>query len=305
MSFPRSPPPPPLHLLIIGAGLSGLAASISTSLSGHAVTILEASPRLHEIGAGLQLTPNGTRLLFKWGVADDLAPKAAASATLCIRRFDGRILARRQDYQGGYGSPLWCLHRVDLQRALARRAEALGVRLRLGCKVVDVGFDDATVVLESGEVVKGDLVLAADGLWSAARSLFLGKPTMPEPTGDLAYRILLQAEDIEDPELRQWVTKPGMNVWIGPAMHIVAYSICGGSMYNMVLLVPDDLPEDTAKGQGDIGEMRKLFENWDPMFVHDIPSSGPKRQSAEMFHIDLTDSYQTLKRLANGACIMV
>ena len=285
MPLTPSPPPlaqtPPLHLLIIGAGLSGLAASISTALSGHFVTIFESSPNLHEIGAGLQLTPNGTQLLSKWGIADDLGPKATAPSTMCIRRFDGRVLARRQDYhQGGYGSPMWCLHRVDLQLALARRAEALGVVLRLGCKVTGVGFEDATVVLESGERVKGDLVLAADGLWSAARSLFLGQPTMPKPTGDLAYRILLRAEDIADEELRAWVTKPGLNIWIGPGMHIVAYSIQGGSMYNMVLLVPDDLPKDTAKGQGDIWEMQRLFENWDPMFVHDISYSGPELPSA-------------------------
>lgn len=273
----ESPVPKPsnaLHVLIIGAGLCGLAAAISTSLSGHKVTILEAASQLHEVGAGLQLTPNGTRLLHRWNIAKDLALKAAAPSTISIRRFDGKLLAHRNDYQqeieNRYGSPIWCLHRVDLQKSLADKATSLGAELRFGSRVKKIEFQNAAVTLESGEKVIGDVVLAADGLWSTSRIQFQNEPVMPKPTGDLAYRILLQADDIADPYLRSWVTKPGINIWIGPSMHIVAYSLLAGSMYNLVLLVPDDLPSDISKGQGDTGEIRKLFEQWDPMYVHNI-----------------------------------
>lgn len=148
---------------------------------------------------------------------------------------------------------------------MGARAVELGVNLRLGTRVADVDFDAAAVVLESGERVQGDVVLAADGLWSGTRSKFMGRAVPPKPTGDLAYRILLDAGEIEDPELREWITEPAIHIWIGPETHAVGYSIQGGRMYNMVLLVPDDLPEEVARQKGDLEEMRRLFVGWDPV----------------------------------------
>ena len=259
----------PHHLIIIGAGLCGLAASISTALEGNRVTLFESASQLHEVGAGLQLSPNGTRLLRRWNVDADLARKAASPDTLTIRRFDGKILARRDGYQaeiqGKYESPIWCLHRVDLQKALAKKAEDLGVEMNFGSRISNVDFDKTSILLENGITVQGDAILAADGLWSAARNLLLDKPLNPIPTGDLAYRIVLNADDIPETDLREWITKPGINIWIGPGMHIVGYSLLAGMTYNLVLLVPDDLPENNAKAAGNVKEMRKLFESWDPM----------------------------------------
>lgn len=187
-----------------------------------------------------------------------------------ILRFDGRILALRSNYQDEiekrYGSPIWCLHRVDLQKAMAERALELGVDLRLGTRIKDVDFDHATVITEVGDRFKGDLVLAADGLWSSTRNLLMGKTLLPKPTGDLAYRILLQLDKISEPDLLEWISNPAIRIWIGPKTHAVGYSIQAGKLYNLVLLVPDDLPKDVAKQKGDLGEMRKLFEGWDTMY---------------------------------------
>lgn len=261
----------PLHLLVVGAGLCGLAAAISTALEGCRVTVFEAAPRLHETGAGVQITPNGSRLLRKWGVFEELAVNAAVPSTLAIHRFDGKILAQSSNHQElierSYGSPHWCLYRVDLQKVMGKRALELGVSLRLGARVKNLDFDNATVVLLDGEKIKGDVVLAADGLWSSTRSLYMGKPMPPKPTGDLAYRILLKADDIPDQELRAMITTPALNIWIGPNMHAVGYSICAGRTYNMVLLVPDDLPQHIVRQTANVEEMRILFEGWDPMYV--------------------------------------
>lgn len=261
-----------LHLIVIGAGLAGLAAAISTRLEGHRVTILEKSPELQEVGAGLQITPSASRLFRRWGVFEQLEDCAAVPMTLSVRRFDGgKVLAHEKLFQekivSRYGSPFWDVHRADLQRVLVARAKALGIELRLSAEVVDIHFTAAEVRLPGGEKVHGDLVLAADGLWSRSRSLFSGRQITRKPTGDLAYRILLELDDIRDPELRTWVSEPRVTLWAGPYSHAVGYSVRKGRAFNLVLLCADDLPEDVSVAKGNVEEMRKLFEDWDPMWA--------------------------------------
>ncbi|KAJ5799241.1 FAD binding domain protein [Penicillium psychrosexuale] len=257
-----------LHLVIIGAGLAGLAASIATSLEGHCVTVLEKVPQLQEVGAGLQVTPNATRLLKRWGLFDELQRRAAAPSSLTVRRYDGSlVLAQEQRFQekiqNDYDAPFWDLHRADLQTALVGRAIELGVEIRLDSEVVDIDFSTATVTLKGGELVCGDILLAADGLWSRSRNLFMQKPILPSPTGDLAWRIILNLEDLKDPELVQWVSKPTVNFWIGPYSHAVGYSVKGGKQFNLVLLSPDDLEKDSSRAEGDLDEMKNLFAGVD------------------------------------------
>ncbi|KAI2469618.1 FAD binding domain protein [Annulohypoxylon bovei var. microspora] len=229
-----------LHLIVVGAGLAGLAAAISTRLEGHRVTVLEKVSKLEEIGAGLQVTPNASRLFHHWGVYDELGSKAAIPSYLAVRRYDGtQMLSYEEHFQKKvlerYNAPFWDVHRADLQEAL------------------------------DGQTVQGDLILGADGLWSRTRSFLLGRQLTPKPTGDLAYRIILNLEDIEDPELRDLVSKPSVNLWIGPESHVVGYSLRQGKTYNLVLLRPDDLPEDVSRAAANVDEMRKLFESWDPI----------------------------------------
>ncbi|KAF2870628.1 FAD binding domain-containing protein [Massariosphaeria phaeospora] len=267
-----------LSIVIVGAGLSGLAASIQCALSGHAVTVLESARELAEIGAGLQLTPNATRLLHTWGVYQNI--KAPCEPTTCtVYNYKGKILAHEDGFSENmrrkYGAPFSSCYRVDLQQALVKRAKGLGVQVVLNAKVTSInsevehrdGVTSARVYLENGRTHDADLVVGADGLWSRCRSVLLRRKDAPLPTGDLAFRILLNINQIEDPKLRKLVEEPGVRFWIGPDAHVVAYSLRGGTMYNVVLLVPDDLPESVARQEGSLQEMKQLFDGWDPVLT--------------------------------------
>lgn len=151
---------------------------------------------------------------------------------------------------------------------MAARCSELGVVLRLNSKAVHVDFVDAEVEIEGGEWVKGDVILCTDGLWSATRSQFLGRPSRAVLTGDLAYRIVINTDDITGPhetELKDFIQSRQVNFWVGPKTHVVAYTMRAEKVYNIVLLCPDNLPENVSKTEGDLTEMKALFEGWDPI----------------------------------------
>ncbi|KAF6845353.1 FAD binding domain protein [Colletotrichum musicola] len=269
----------PIHVVIIGAGLAGLATALATKLANpsHRVTILETVKELQEIGAGLQLTPNATRLLEAWGLKPTLGPLATLPLTLSVHRYDGtRLLAHepqlQQTIQSRYGHPFWGLHRVELQRALVDRCEALGVDLRLSSRVRSVDFGRAETTIEHDDssisTVAGDLVVCADGMWSTTRAQFLGRPSPPALTGDLAFRIAIPIDSLKGPhrdELETFIKSETVHFWIGPESHGVSYTVKQGRVLNLGLLSPDNLPEGSTKVAGDVEEMRSLFSSWDPL----------------------------------------
>jgi salicylate hydroxylase len=205
-------------------------------------------------------------------LADSLWASACIPNKLNIHRYsNGELLYSEQGYgqkmQEAYGSPFLDIHRADLQLALVEKAKSLGVDFRLGEKVIDVDLERSLVASESGRQFQGDLVVGADGLWSRCREIFLKKSDKPNPTGDLAYRIILNSKDIPDDDLREIVTNPSVNFWFGPGGHVVSYSVRSKDMLNIGFMYPDDLPPDVSRKESSMEEMRALFKSWDPTFV--------------------------------------
>ncbi|KAL2818409.1 FAD binding domain protein [Aspergillus cavernicola] len=260
-----------LHIIIVGAGLSGLATAISCAQTGHTVEVIEQAQELAEVGAGLQVTPNASRLFKHWGLPDSIWHSVVEPKTLTVHRYTGAVLAHDDTFdthiRARYVAPFVDVHRVDLQQALYARATDLGVRIHLSERLKTLEESPAMVTTESGNQYRGDLIVAADGLWSRCRECLVGRKDDPLPTGDLAYRVVLEVDQIADPKLRAWVQNPQVHFWVGPGAHVVSYSMRRGDMINIVLLVPDNLPPGVSRQQGSVEEMRALFTGWDPVLT--------------------------------------
>lgn len=138
------------------------------------------------------------------------------------------------------------------------------MQFKFGERVETIDLERTEVTTQSGFKARADLIVAADGLWSRCRAIFTGSNDPPRPTGDLAYHLVLNLDQVPDPKLRDWISKPTVHFWIGPGAHAVGYSLRAGRQYNIVLLVPDDLPEGVSRQPGSITEMKALFKDWDP-----------------------------------------
>ncbi|KAJ5182109.1 hypothetical protein N7449_012256 [Penicillium cf. viridicatum] len=261
-----------LNIVVIGAGLGGLAAALSIKQESphHDVLVVESAHVLAEIGAGLQLTPNATRLLLRWGLRSSLEHLASSPEEFVVRRYDGqKLLGERQGFAAEmldkFGSYYWDMHRADLQLAMYERAKALGVQFQFGVLITEVNPSIPELISDKGEKFTGDLIIAADGLWSKTRSAVRGQPSPPLPTGDLAYRIVLHTKDLEHKELLDFTKKSRVCLWVGPDCHAIYYPLRNNSLINIVLLVPDNLPDNVAKMPGSVSEMKEIFQGWDPL----------------------------------------
>ncbi|KIM92686.1 hypothetical protein OIDMADRAFT_139218 [Oidiodendron maius Zn] len=260
-----------VDVVIVGAGLGGLAAAIAITRAGHRVTIVERAPELGEVGAGIQVPPNSARILDRWGILSKLRITAMQPEHIAIRSYrDGSMLSLqklRPLMDEIYGSPYLHVHRATFHKILCDEARRLGVEFQLGLTVTGVDFDKPAVKVHGHKDITAHFILGADGLKSACREALLGRPDPPHSSGDMAYRIVISTDAMKEHKwLVHLATTPAFNYWAGPGGHAVGYLIDGGARFNMVIAVVDDLPDDVYSAKGDLDEMHERFKNWDPEF---------------------------------------
>lgn len=156
-----------LNILLVGAGLGGLATAIALTQAGHKVTIYEQTPMLGEVGAGIQIPSNSTRILFKLGLEPYLKPYVTEPESISFRRWqNGAVIGKTRllpDFIDNFQAPYYVIHRADFHSALCRKANDMGIDIRLGARVVDYDPVLGSITLKDGTSHRGDLVVAADG----------------------------------------------------------------------------------------------------------------------------------------------
>ncbi|CZR66995.1 related to salicylate hydroxylase [Phialocephala subalpina] len=263
----------PLNIIVVGGGLGGLATSIALARRGHSVTVLEQAHELGEVGAGIQIPSNSSLLLERWGVGTFLAGKAVEPQGITIRRWqDGSKIGYTKlipEFRENFGASYHVVHRAHFHEALYSRALQLGVDVRVDCRVVTYDDEDASVELANGTTLSADLIVAADGIKSAARQLVLGgRDQKPKPTGFAAYRATVDVEKIlADPDVVWLLEKPSLDIWIGEDRHVMTYTIAAGKSFNMVLSHVDRSDPQTWDNKTALDDMRREFSGWDPQLT--------------------------------------
>jgi salicylate hydroxylase len=259
-------------VIVAGAGIGGLTAALALAQRGFEVTLFEAAPRLEEIGAGLQLSPNAARVLIALGIEERLRPHVVSPEHLAVHSArSGRLLAQAPlgaSVAQRYGAPYWVIHRGDLQAALCEAVAATpAITLELGTRVEGFAARDGGVaVLASQESqsceTQGIALIAADGLWSTLRQR-LGHRAAPRAAGQTAWRTLVPAQAAPK-EIAENLTGPAVSLWLGHDAHLVHYPVKAGRMINVVAIVDDEWREPGWNTPGVTRELLDRFaaEHW-------------------------------------------
>jgi salicylate hydroxylase len=250
-------------IVVAGAGIGGLTASLGLAAQGFRVVILEKAERLEEAGAGLQLSPNASRVLVDLGLQPRLGPRAVTPDAISIMsaRSGGEIarLPLGQAATSRAGAPYWVVHRADLQAALqAQVNDNPDIELRLGCQFEDTvpHARGLTVVQRSGSTRHQELAVAligADGIWSTVRNHLFPK-VQPLFSGLIAWRGTLEAT-----QLPREYTAARVQLWMGPDAHLVAYPISGARQINVVAVLPGSWNRPGWSSPGETKEIRNVF----------------------------------------------
>ncbi|KAJ6020092.1 hypothetical protein N7499_003383 [Penicillium canescens] len=263
----------PLNILLVGAGLGGLATAIALTQSGHKVTVYERTPVLGEVGAGIQIPSNSTRILFKLGLKSYLAPYVAEPESISFRRWQsGEVIGNTKlvpDFTQNFSAPYYVIHRAHFHTALYQKVQDMGIEIKLGANVESYDPVAGSITLADGITHTGDLVIAADGIKSVARTVVLGgvDVTFQKP-GFAAYRATVDVERMrKDPDVSWVLEKPGLNIWIGDSRHVMTYTIKAGKAFNMVLSHPDATDPSTWDPSKAVEDMKAEFEGWDPVLT--------------------------------------
>ena len=243
-------------IIIAGAGIGGLTAALALARAGYRSVVLEQAARLEEAGAGIQLSPNATRVLIALGLGDRLRSRVIAPEA--IRVIDARsardiVRVPLAGAEARYGAPYWLIHRADLQALLVDAVDkSADVALHLGARVDDYALHAHGITVEAKTAAgsrdeQGIALIGADGLWSNLRAR-LSDRAAPQFAQRTAWRAMVPADG-----LAADFRAPATTLWLGRDAHLVHYPVKGGKLVNIVAIIADtfDEPGWSAEGQRD------------------------------------------------------
>jgi salicylate hydroxylase len=306
-----------MKVALVGGGIGGLAAALVLSRAGQQLELFEKASVFSDIGAGIQLGPNVTRILHAWGLTDALREHAFEPDCLQVRSaMSGQILgelALGSTIATRYGAPYVTLHRADLHRLLLQAVVQTEATLHTSSTVHSFQQTPQTVTLQTTHGERAvDVMVGADGLWSHTRTQLLADG-LPRRTGHLAYRALIKQADLPERLRSHKVT-----AWLGANMHAVQYPVRRGEWLNIVVFVHGDAPDDFQNWdhsanaldlksalQGSCNPLRSLLEavpSWRLWVMHDRPPMQGVHQHAQGRVALLGDAAHPMRPyLAQGA----
>lgn len=254
------------NFMIAGGGIGGMTAALALSKAGFHATIIERAERFEPFGAGIQLSPNASRVLLALGLGEALFKVASEPERLLIRRgSNGRELASMPlagEMQQRFGAPYLILHRADLHAILTFAAEQdAGVGIVMGTAVSDftIHAKGVTVMAERDhqlEEYHTGALIGADGVRSTVRTRLHPGTEINKP-GRTAWRATLPAHSLSD-----HIDTNAVGLWLGPDAHLVHYPLRGGSLVNLVAVVNDGWRSESWNVPGDRDVLAARFSSW-------------------------------------------
>ncbi|TNC22405.1 FAD-dependent oxidoreductase [Amycolatopsis alkalitolerans] len=245
-------------VLVAGGGIGGLSAAYALATAGYSVRLLERSAEFGEVGAGLQLAPNATRILREWGLLDEIAQAGVLPRRLVLAdAVSGDELVHAEltgEFKKRYHAPYVVVHRSDLHRILVEACRRAGVTLETGRTVerVDSTEDTAFTYCADGSVFESQIAVAADGLTSKLRRAVADDE--PICSGYVAYRGAVPAE-----EASTAMPLDDVVAWIGPRCHLVQYGLRRGELVNRVAVFASPAYERGETDWGGPDELEEAF----------------------------------------------
>ncbi len=252
------------RVLIAGGGIGGFTAAVSLLQRGFSVEILEKSPQLGEVGAGVQNSPNAVRVFHALGLLPEIEAWCHTPQAREVRLWNTgegpKQPTRNADFVAKYGFPFINMHRADLHRILVdavKRDPNSAIRLGANCTGFEQDADGVTVSLEGGERLRGAAFVAADGIHSVMRRHLFG-PSTARFTGGVAWRGLIPVE-----KLPQRMRERNGETWLGHNGHVTVYPVRRGEFINVVGHIDrDDWQVESWIERGETEEFARDFAGW-------------------------------------------
>ncbi|MBZ9963360.1 FAD-dependent monooxygenase [Mesorhizobium sp. BR1-1-2] len=277
------------QVIIAGAGIAGLTAALAFAERGYPVRIFEQAQRLEAAGAGIQLSPNATRILRERGVLDALLPNAVKPEAVVLKDAASlRELARVPLGQAGearWGAPYLVAHRADLQNALmARVAQMPGIHLTAGAQVSSVATGSLVITMTDGVGRKvmdteESLLVGADGVWSAVRRF--ASPgggagfANSHFAGELAWRATVGADSEAGRAFAALGAADCVTTFLHPDFHMVAYPVSRGSAFNLVAFTKGKRIAEGWSGHADPAILAGAMRGTSPALARLVTLAGP------------------------------